>query len=166
MRYIVRVGPREHEVTLDGEGVHIDGDDVSARVVPIEGTPVQMVTIGDQVHRVVVRRGKARGTYTLWLDGYRFDVEALDERTRAIRELSRTPASSMGPAPIVAPMPGLIVRVNVQVGDRVQPGEGVVVMEAMKMENELRSQSAGTVKNVVVAAGATVEKGALLLELE
>ncbi len=166
MKYVVRVGTAEHEVVLDGEGVHIDGEDVVARVVPLDGTPVHLVTIGDAVHRVVVRPGAGRGAYTLWLDGHRFEVEALDERTRAIRALSGTASASTGPAPLVAPMPGLIVRVNAQVGDHVQPGQGLVVMEAMKMENELRAPAGGTVKNVLVAPGTTVEKGALLLELE
>ena len=166
MKYVVRIGSEDHEVVLDGDGVHIDGDDVAAHVVPIDGTPVRMITIGDQVHRVVVRPGASRGLYTLWLDGYRFEVEALDERTRAIRELSGASAGPTGPAPLVAPMPGLIVRVHVQVGDQVQVGQGLVVMEAMKMENELRVQAGGRVRNVLVAAGAVVEKGALLIELE
>ncbi|HEX8942846.1 MAG TPA: biotin/lipoyl-containing protein [Gemmatimonadaceae bacterium] len=166
MKYVVRIGSEDHEVVLDGDGVHIDGDDVAAHVVPIDGTPIRMITIGDEVHRVVVRPGASRGLYTLWLDGYRFEVEALDERTRAIRELSGASAGPTGPAPLVAPMPGLIVRVHVQVGDQVQVGQGLVVMEAMKMENELRVQAGGRVRNVLVAAGAVVEKGALLIELE
>jgi len=166
MKYLVRIGHDEHEVLLDGEGVHIDGEDVSADVAQVEGTPVHMVTIGDRVHRVIARRGAVRGEYVLWLDGHRFELEALDERTRAIRELSGAAAAASGPAPLVAPMPGLIVRINVQVGDAVQPGQGLVVMEAMKMENELRAQSAGTVRNVLVTPGTAVEKGALLLELE
>jgi len=166
MKYIVRIGDEDHEVVLDGEGVHIDGDDVAAHVVPIEGTPVRMVTIGDEVHRVVVRPGGSRGRYTLWLDGFRFEAEALDERTRAIRDLSGAAAGASGPAPLVAPMPGLIVRVNAQAGDDVHAGQGLVVMEAMKMENELRVQVAGRVKTVLVAPGSVVEKGALLIELE
>jgi pyruvate carboxylase subunit B len=166
VKYFVRIGGERHEVILDGDGVHIDGDDVAARVLPIDGTPMQMVTIGNEVHRVVVRRGEGRGEYTLWFDGYRFEVEALDERTHAIRELSGASAAAAGPAPVVAPMPGLIVRVNAQVGDRVQPGQGLVVMEAMKMENELRAQTAGVVKTVLVTPGTVVEKGARLIELE
>jgi biotin carboxyl carrier protein len=59
-----------------------------------------------------------------------------------------------------------VVRVTVQPGDSVQQGQGLVVMEAMKMENELRSPSGGTVRAVHVAPGAAVEKGALLVELE
>jgi pyruvate carboxylase subunit B len=166
LKYFVRLNGEEHEVVLDGAGVHIDGEDVAARVDELEGTPVRMVTIGEQVHRVVVRRGGQRGHYTLWLDGHRFDVEALDERARTIRELAGNTAGPSGPAPLKAPMPGLIVRINVQVGDAVQAGQGLVVMEAMKMENELRATAAGKVKAVVVSTGTAVEKGALLIELE
>ncbi|HEY9229766.1 MAG TPA: biotin/lipoyl-containing protein [Gemmatimonadaceae bacterium] len=166
MKYFVRLNGDEHEVLLDGEGVHVDGESVEAHVEEIDGTPVRLVRIGDEIHRVVVRRGPTRGTYTLWLDGYRFDVEALDERTRAIRELSGASAGPTGPAPLKAPMPGLIVRINVQVGDAVQAGQGLVVMEAMKMENELRAQAAGKVKAIVAEPGSAVEKGALLIELE
>jgi hypothetical protein len=75
MRYFVRIGDEEHEVVLDADGVHIDGADVAAQVTAIDGTPVSMVTIGDEVHRVVIRPGASRGIYTLWLDGHRFDVE-------------------------------------------------------------------------------------------
>jgi pyruvate carboxylase subunit B len=166
MKYFVRVNDDEHEVLLDASGVHIDGDDVAAQVMPVDGTPVRMVTIGDEVHRVVVRPGATRGAYTLWLDGWRFEVEALDERTRAIRELSGASAGPSGPAPLKAPMPGLIVRVSVQVGDQVQAGQGIVVMEAMKMENELRATAAGKVKSILASPGTAVEKGALLVELE
>jgi pyruvate carboxylase subunit B len=166
MKYVVHLNGEDHEVLLDGDGVHIDGDDIAASVAPIEGTPVRMVSIGNEVHRVVVRPGGRRGEYTLWLDGYRFEVEALDERTRAIRELSGGSAGPTGPAPIIAPMPGLVVRVNANVGDEVQAGQGLVVMEAMKMENELRAQAAGRVKAVHVAPGKAVEKGTLLIELE
>jgi acetyl/propionyl-CoA carboxylase alpha subunit len=166
MKYVVRIGNEDHEVVLDADGVHVDGDDVSARVVPIEGTPIRMVTIGDEVHRVVLRPGASRGVYTLWLDGHRFEAEALDERTRAIRELSGASGAPTGPAPLIAPMPGLIVRVHVQSGDQVQAGQGLVVMEAMKMENELRVQVAGRVRTVLVTPGSVVEKGALLIELE
>ena len=124
-----------------------------------------MVKLDTHVYRVVAEKRQGRGRYTLWVDGYRFEVEALDERTRAIRDLSAANAAPTGPAPIIAPMPGMIVRVNVSVGDRVEAGQGIVVMEAMKMENELRATAAGTVNSVNVTSGTAVEKGALLVEL-
>lgn len=168
MKYRVKIGGADqpHEVVVVSDAVTVDGNLVVGRVAEVEGTPVRMVTIGDEVHRVVVRRGAQRGDYTLWVDGYRFDVEALDERTSAIRELSKLSAAASGPAPLVAPMPGLIVRVNAKAGDKVAQGQGLVVMEAMKMENELRAQAAGTVKSVNVTPGTAVEKGTVLIEME
>ena len=166
MKYIVTVGGKRVEVTVDGDEVLIDGRSIAASVSDVEGTPVRLAKIGDDVHRVVVRRREGRGHNVLWMDGFTYDVEALDERTRAIRDLAGAAAQSLGPSPLKAPMPGLIVRVNVAVGDEVAAGQGLVVMEAMKMENELRSASAGRVKAVHATPGTAVEKGALLVELE
>jgi pyruvate carboxylase subunit B len=165
VKYVVTVGGNRVEVAIDGEGLWVAGERVEARLAEVEGTPVKIITIGDRVHRVVAQRGQSRGQYALWIDGHRYDVEALDERTRAIRDLSGATAQASGPAPLLAPMPGLIVRVNVQAGDNVQAGQAVVVMEAMKMENDLRTQSSGIVSSVRVKPGDTVEKGAVLVEL-
>ena len=166
MRYIVSVGDQTLELDRDGDEIRIDGTTVTATITDVADTPVRMVGIGTEVHRVVARRGPTRGRYTLWVDGFRFEVEALDERTRAIRELSGGAAGPTGPAPLIAPMPGMIVRVAVQLGDAVLPGQPLIVMEAMKMENELRATAAGTVKAVRATAGTAVDKGAVLLELE
>jgi pyruvate carboxylase subunit B len=166
VKYFVRIGETEVELSLEGDSVRVDGRTMTSRIADVEGTPVRMLTIGDEVHRIVVRPAGARGRYTIWVDGFRHEVEALDERTRAIRELADATAGPAGPAPLVAPMPGMIVRVSVQVGDQVVPGQGLVVIEAMKMENELRAASAARVKAVLAQPGAVVEKGALLVELE
>lgn len=166
MKYIVDVNGERLEVELDADGVRVDGEQVQAHLADVEGTPIQLVTIGSEMHRVALRRGDARGRYALWMDGYRYDVEALDERMRTIRDLTNASAASGGPRPLVAPMPGLIVRVTVRPGDAVDAGQGLVVMEAMKMENELRTTTAGVVKNVFIQPGVAVEKGALLVEFE
>jgi biotin carboxyl carrier protein len=166
MKYYVRVGEKELEVVVDGETVSLNGESVRAHVEDLAGTPIQIVAIGNEVHRVLARRGSERGQYDLSVEGFRFSVQALDERARAIRELSGASARPTGPAHLVAPMPGLIVRVQVNEGDQVRVGQGLVVMEAMKMENELRAITTGVVRRVLVAPGSAVEKGALLLEME
>ncbi len=166
MKYFVDLNGERHEVDVDGGSVTVDGDVTVAHLDDVEGTPVRLVTIGSEVHRVIARSGPSRGAYTLWVDGYRFEGEALDERTRAIRDITAESSKSLGPAPVVAPMPGLVVRVNVEVGDHVQAGQGLVVMEAMKMENELRATSAGRVKSIAATPGTAVEKGTILVELE
>ncbi len=167
MRYVVQLNDERKAVSLDSDGVRYEAEPIGhAELSDIEGSPVRMVKIGTYVYRVVVQKRQGRGKYTLWVDGYRFETEALDERTRAIRDLSAARAGPVGPAPILAPMPGLIVRVSVKAGDKVQAGQGLVVMEAMKMENELRATIAGTVRSVEVSPGTAVEKGALLVALE
>ncbi|HUQ46883.1 MAG TPA: biotin/lipoyl-containing protein [Gemmatimonadaceae bacterium] len=165
MKYFVDLNGERHELDLDGDQITLGDETVRAHVEDIEGTPVRVVTIGREVHRVVARRGATRGSYTLWVDGYRFDGEALDERTRAIRDITAASAKPTGPAPVNAPMPGMVIRVNVGVGDKVQAGQGVIVMEAMKMENELRASAPGVVKAVHAEVGKAVEKGATLVEL-
>ncbi|MCR4341913.1 MAG: biotin/lipoyl-binding protein [Gemmatimonadaceae bacterium] len=167
MRYVVSVNGEDHAVTLGGGGVSHAGAPVAAHLEGARpGTPIRLLTLDGKVHSVLARREGGRGRYTLWIDGYRYEVEALDERTRAIRALSIDTEKSAGPAPLVAPMPGLVVRIGVQVGDAVTAGQALVSIEAMKMENELRSKSAGTVKAIRVSAGTAVEKGTILVELE
>jgi biotin carboxyl carrier protein len=167
VKYIVQLNDERKTVSLDADEISYEGEpSVHGELSDIEGSPVRMVKIGTHVYRVVAQKRDGRGRYTLWVDGYRFESEALDERTRAIRDTTAATAAPSGPAPVRAPMPGLIVRVNVQVGDVVEAGQGVVVMEAMKMENELRATAAGRVKSIEVAPGAAVEKGTLLVALE
>ena len=166
MKYVVELNGVRSDVDLEGGSVSLNGESTTAHLEDVPGTPVRLVTIGNEVHLVVVRRGDSRGRYTLWVDGWRFEGDALDERTRVIREISAAAAGPAGPAPVVAPMPGLIVRVSVEVGQEVQAGEGVVVMEAMKMENELRGSASGRVRVVHAVPGKAVEKGMVLVELE
>lgn len=167
MKFVVDLNDQRRSVSIDPEGVSFEGEGpIPAELAEIEGSPVRMVKLGSQVYRVVVQKREGKGRYTLWVDGYRFETEALDERTRAIRDISAASAAPSGPAPIVAPMPGMIIRINVKSGDHIEAGQGVVVMEAMKMENELRATSNGIVKSVEVSPGTAVEKGALLVALE
>jgi biotin carboxyl carrier protein len=166
MKYVVALNGETRTVSLDADGVRYEGDLLPIDLADPEGTPIRVVTIGSEIHRIVVQKREGRGNYTIWVNGYRFDAEALDERTRAIREMSAAVEGPSGPAPVKAPMPGLIVRVNVKVGDEVQAGQGVVVMEAMKMENELRASGAGRVRAIHADPGTAVEKGSLLVELE
>jgi pyruvate carboxylase subunit B len=166
VKYIVTVNGIRYTVERDGDQVALGDTEAAATLEQVGDTPVRLVTIGTAVHRVIVKHRVGKGAYQLWLDGHVYDVEALDERARAIRDLSAAAAGPAGPAPLVAPMPGLIVRIAVAEGDTVQAGQGLIVMEAMKMENELRAPGNGTVRRVTVATGTAVEKGTILIELD
>lgn len=161
----MQVGDRVREVVLDGGTATVDGVAMAARLEAVPGTSDWVLVIGDAVHRVTARREAARGAWTVQVDGWTVEAEALDERQRAIKALQGASTPS-GPAPVVAPMPGLIVRVAVAPGDEVAAGQGVVVMEAMKMENELKAAAAGRVRAVHAVPGTAVERGQVLVELE
>ena len=166
MKYVVRDGDTVHEIVVDGDRVEVDGETVTARIEDIPGTPMQLLTLGERREKLFARRGPDRGSFDISIAGFRFMLEALDERSRVIRELAGGSSRAKGPAHLKAPMPGLIVRVAVKEGDQVRAGQGLIVMEAMKMENELRAATDGVVKRVAVSPGTAVEKGTLLLELE
>jgi biotin carboxyl carrier protein len=106
----------------------------------------------------------AEGGMTVHVDGV--PVEVSINRMRRTGAIAAVHASDAGPQRVTAPMPGKIVKLLVKPGDKVQPRQGVVVVEAMKMENELRARAAGTVSEVRVAEGASVEAGAILVILE
>jgi biotin carboxyl carrier protein len=165
MKYLVDVNGERVVVELDGAHAEVDGERVDVSLTQIAGTPVRLVRIGEQVHRVVARRGAARGSWQLDVDGARVEAEALDERMRAIKDLTAASAKASGPAPLVAPMPGRVVRIAVAIGDTVTAGQGLAVIEAMKMENELRASAAGVVTAIRVSPGQAVEKGAVLVDL-
>ncbi len=165
MKYVVEVLGERHQVEVGPDGVTYAGETISASLLDVPNSPVRQVRIGDTVHRVLARRGATRGMYTLGLGAHRYEIEALDARASAIRDLAVATGGTTGPAPLVAPMPGMIVRVSVAVGDTVVAGQGLIAMEAMKMENELRATGPGTVTAVRVVVGTAVQKGAVLVEL-
>jgi pyruvate carboxylase subunit B len=155
---------RTVEVTLTPGGAEVEGHGVDAELLDVRGSPIRLLRIGDQVYEIVAQRGDRRGSYTLTVGGVEVAAEALDERAQAVRTLRAATAASGGPEPLKAPMPGLVTRVLVQHGDAVQSGDSLVVMEAMKMENELRAKSAATVRAIHAKPGTAVEKGAVLVE--
>lgn len=106
-----------------------------------------------------------RGEYFARVLGRHYDVDVLDELMVAVRDAERS-REHTGDYTVRAPMPGLIVQVRVEPGARVAVGEAVVVMEAMKMRNELASDVAGVVKAVAVAAGDKVDSQTPLVTIE
>lgn len=102
----------------------------------------------------------------LVLDGVEHPLVVESEVRRRVGQVSAAATGARSAGEIRAPMPGLIVAVEVEEGERVERGQGVVVIEAMKMENEIVSPATGTVRGLAVTAGAAVEKNALVCRIE
>lgn len=163
MKYFVTIGGHDIPVEVDGDRVGVSGREVTAHLSPIPGTPIRHLLL-DAVSVPVVVERDSTGMWHLTLEGVRYDIRVVDERTRHIAGLTGAAGTRAGPAVLKAPMPGLVVRVLVIPGQAVEAGKGLVVLEAMKMENELRATTSGVVQRVVVSAGQPVEKGQPLVE--
>jgi biotin carboxyl carrier protein len=164
MRYHVSIGGQGLDVEVAPEGVLVDGRPVAVTLEHTDGTPVRGLHVDRETYRLVAERVGA-GQWKLGLRAGSIMADVVDERTRVIREMAGAGAVAHGPRPIVAPMPGMVVKVEVSEGDRVATGQGVVIVEAMKMENELRAQGEGRVSRVHVREGEAVEKDQLLVEI-
>ncbi|GHO44757.1 biotin/lipoyl-containing protein [Ktedonospora formicarum] len=101
-------------------------------------------------------------TYEIFIKGQRFEVKVEDERTRLLSGLVKGAANS-GIASVNAPMPGLVVSVSVEQGASVQAGETVVILEAMKMENDLTAPITGTIQEIRVQKGQAVDQNEVLV---
>ena len=148
------------EVTVDGRARTLELDPAALDAREVE-PGVWSILIDGQSYEV--RLEPAGDGYSAEVDGRRYRVEVADPR-----RLGRTrPApGAAGRQKISSPMPGRVVRVLVNTGDAVEAGQGVVVVEAMKMQNEIRSPKAGRVTTLRVAEGAAVAGGETLAEVE
>ena len=175
MRYFVKIDGAEHvvEVSELPGGRHqvrlldsAEGDASTAEVLPARFTHTGNARTIDLNGRVfdVVLEGELPNVGA-WVSGRRAALEVESARMRAAANVRSRPSASDSGA-LTSPMPGKVVKVLVNEGDEVAVGEPLVVVEAMKMENELVATRAGSVKKVHVQPGDTVEGGAQLITVE
>jgi biotin carboxyl carrier protein len=151
----------ELAVLVDGAAVDVPDHAVVEWVDRVRG--LALVRLDGRVTRLLVEKN-ATGWFVV-LAGRRVAVEVRTARERLIAASSGGAAAGYGPARVLASLPGLVREVAVEVGATVAHGERLVVLEAMKMQNEIRSPRAGMVLEVAVAAGQTVGAGALLIQI-
>jgi biotin carboxyl carrier protein len=155
---VERAAAGRYRVIVDGHAHVVD----AAR---IGSFGLSLLMDGAGISRdVQISPGSAPGEMLVRLDG--LSATALVDGRRSGRASADGGTHARGEQAVVAPMPGRVVRLLVSRGDDVAARQGVVVVEAMKMENELRSPRAGRVKEVTVAAGASVEAGRVLVVIE
>jgi biotin carboxyl carrier protein len=153
-----------------GAGAVIDGTRVAAAVARLDGARARLTAEGIRTDVLFgpVRRDAARGVSVreVVVSGWRFEIELEPERRAALRERARRAAGVTGrggPVEVRAIIPGRVVAVLVVPGDAIEAGQQVLVVEAMKMQNELRAPREGTVERVGVRVGDTIEVGDLLV---
>lgn len=165
MRYLVRIGEQKmtiSEIDLRQRRARLDGEWVDFDFQHVRGSLYSLLIAGRsfsahlEKDELNVELGHGPG----W---WRVEVE--DERAARLKQLARGEASTAGAVEVKAPMPGLVVRLPVQKGEAVQKGQSLVVIEAMKMENDIKSPADGIVAAVHTAERTAVEKNTRLLTL-
>jgi len=172
--YQVRLGGGEEitvDIRRDGDRLVLsrDGVERSIDLRAMPGAMMHMLVDGKASHDAVVEwcgdvDNAFDGRVNVLVRDKVYHLDVLDERRVRMRDaVGGSDAAEAGS--LVAPMPGKVLRVLVEVGDTVEAGQGLVVVEAMKMENELSASGAGVVESVAIAAGDNVDKGALLVSI-
>jgi biotin carboxyl carrier protein len=176
MTFEIELGGRSRSVSIERAGaadngsqrlrVNVDGETslVDVRRSGEFGLSLVFPDMADRSATVHIVPGQAPGEMLGYLAGRMLVVAVNASRTgRAAADIG---AGTHGEQKVVAPMPGRVVRVLVNAGDAVVLRQPVIVVEAMKMENELRSPKAGRVKDVAVTAGTSVEAGRVLVVID
>jgi biotin carboxyl carrier protein len=165
MKYSVRMGEKERWVELIPEGsgwrIRVDGEEEFIDCAELSSGAYSILTGGRSREVAVDRDGDQ---FLVRLGGATYEMTVLDEVRARTRRPERARVAS-GPMQLKAPMPGLIVAIKVAVGDVVDGTRPLVVMEAMKMQNELPGPGPGKVDQVHVRVGQSVEGGAVLVTL-
>jgi biotin carboxyl carrier protein len=162
-----------YHVTIDGKNYRLDLDRADGRwACRLDGREVEVdailarpdvlsLRIGNITYEVKSER--VANDWHLWMGSTPFGAEVRDPRS--LRGRSRS-GDDQGPKKVVAPMPGKVVRFLVRDGDEVELGAGVAVVEAMKMQNEIKSPKKGVVQKILVGEGAAVNAGDVLAVVE
>jgi pyruvate carboxylase subunit B len=166
VKYSVSVDGRPVDLEVTGNGgivrVRSGGVDRDAEIRRLRGDGAWTLRLGDRTWCVVVSRGPDGESVTV--GGRAFRVEVEDEREAAAHAVR--PARADGPRVLRSAMPGVVRHVAVAVGAAVEAKATLLVLEAMKMQNEVRADAAGRVAKIHVARGATVARGDPLITLE
>jgi len=166
MRFWVTLEGRDAEVEFRTEGerlwLEVEGRRLEADFRRLPDGEVYSLLIEGRSHEV--RVSPAGGALEVTIDGATLPVEVRHPLERTLQSAAQAGHDRRGET-ITAPMPGLVVAIRVKRGEIVAPGQAVVVVEAMKMQNELTAKAGGVVSDVLVAERATVSAGQPLLKL-
>ena len=163
--FVITINDKKHAVKLNGSGkIEINGKPVSAEVMRINNH-AYLLRFGDKVFEITSNKIE-KDRFGFLINGWYFDTLVRTRLQETANEFMQKKDKHAHVAEIKAPMPGLILKLKKQQGDEVKAGESLLILEAMKMENELHSSRTGKVKEVHVKEGTSVEKNTLIMTIE
>jgi biotin carboxyl carrier protein len=161
MKYLTTINEENYEIEINHEGVvTIDGEERQIDFRSMGQPGIYSLIIDNQSFEAVVERREDQ--YQILIFGDLYEVKVTDERTMRLLQAGGGGAEPVGEIAIKSPMPGLIVDVPVAEGQEVTKGQTLVILESMKMENELKAPRDGVISRIDVAKGDSVEQNKTL----
>lgn len=167
-------GSREYDLLVNGEPLRVEvvspgslsiaGREYDCELSSSDGR-LHRLTSGTAHSRIYLKR-IAENRLEVWIKHYVVQVDLSDERDRLLARYGRQDAALASLVTLRAPMPGIVTSIRVKPGESIESGSRLLILEAMKMENEIRSPSAGKIKSILVGETTPVEKGQSLLTIE
>lgn len=176
MKYITSITPtgspvgsgKTYEIEIEDDGlIRVDGQEYRADLREIAGLSIYSLLLDNRSVEVHVAE-TGRNTFRVMAagEGYEgYEVQVQDELTARLSKASGGALGAGVDSAVKAPIPGLVVKVTVSAGDHVEAGQSLVILEAMKMENELRAPRSGSIATIHVRAGDSVNQGETLVTL-
>ncbi len=163
MKYITTINGKRFEIDVDKDGrVLVNGEPREIDFRALDVSLFSMI-IQDKSYELVIE--ERDNSVQISMHGRVLTGEVLDERAQLLLTRKAGSTGGSGEVSIKSPMPGLIVAILVSEGDTIKQGQTVVILESMKMQNELRAPREGTVQRISVQPGQTVEQGKLLITI-
>ncbi len=161
MKYFAGVGEHTFEIEINEDGVVVDGEPITVDLRQSGVSQLYSLLLDGASFEMIVE--ETQQSFDVTLRGEQFRVRIEDERTRRLHAGRQGPPLPQGDLTVRAPIPGLVVKVLVQDGDEIIEDQPLIILEAMKMENEIRAVRSGVVRKVEVSAGKSVEQDAVLI---
>jgi biotin carboxyl carrier protein len=163
MKYLTIVNGKPFEVEINQNGrVSVNGNERAVDFLPLQA-PLYSLLIDHQSYEALIEIRE--GQFNVAMLSNLFEVTVADERTQRLEAARGAGQVEQGEVILRSPMPGLIVAVPVSEGQAVQKGDPIIVLESMKMENELKAPRAGTIHKIHVNKGERVEQNKPLITL-
>lgn len=168
MKYIAKIEDKSHQVDLteiNGKlEVAIDGKTISVDFVQVKPPNFFSFLVNNKSFDVEITRNSE--SYWVNLNGRKYECFLEDEKLSRIKDIAGFKKEILHEKELKTPMPGLVLAIEVKEGDLVKTGQGVAIVEAMKMENELKAKFDGKVKKIRVKPGQAVDKDEVLVVFE
>lgn len=156
----------DYEVDLKKGKNLINGQEVNIEIINKSEKAIRLIYNSKTFTAYFVSANQEEKTFEIMVNNNVYKVDISDKYDILLKELGMDNIASNKVNDIKAPMPGLVLDINVNTGDSVSKGDPILVLEAMKMENIIKSPGEGTIKSIVASVGASVEKNEILIELE